>query len=47
MVESNALFNNYSFVKMMTTIPQKKLDSISRARAFFSDDHNEKGIVDT
>lgn len=47
MVESNALFNYHAFVKMVTSIPQEKLDSIGRSSFFFRDNEGKKGIVDT
>lgn len=45
MVESNALFNYHAFLKMISTIPQDKIDSMGRAAFFRRDYEDSKGIV--
>lgn len=47
MVESNALFNYHSFVKIIKSIPHEKLDSIGRTSFSFRDYDCEKGMMDT
>ena len=47
MIESNALFNYHSFIKMITTISKEKMDSIGGASFYYRDYEGAKGIVDT
>lgn len=47
MVEPNALFNYHSFVKMITSVSQDKLDSIGLISFYYRDYEGAKGIVDT
>lgn len=46
LVESNALFNYHSFLKMVTTLSQDKVDSIGNNAFFYRDYEGESGIVD-
>ena len=47
MVESNALFNYHSFIKMITSVSQDKLDSVGMTSFYYRDYEGAKGIVDT
>lgn len=47
MVESNALYNYHSFIKMITTVSENKMDSIGRTSFYYRDYKGAKGIVDT
>ena len=47
MVESNALFNYHSFIKMLTSISPEKIDFLGRSAFLYRDDMGTSGIVDT
>ena len=47
MVESNALFNYHSFIKMLTSISPEKIDFVGRSAFLYRDDLGNNGIVDT
>ncbi len=45
LVESSSLFNYHAFIKMITTIPQDKIDSIGRVAFYHRDYDGSKGII--
>lgn len=46
LVESSALFNYHSFIKMITSLPQDKINSLGHAGFFYQEGEGGKGIVD-
>ena len=46
MVESNALFNYHSFIKMITSISPEKIDFLGRSAFLYRDDMGTSGILD-
>ncbi|XP_042855398.1 uncharacterized protein LOC122242213 [Penaeus japonicus] len=47
MVESNALYNYHSFIKMVTTISPDRIATLGRSLYYFKDYNGSKGIIDT